>query len=146
MLGLDKIVSIFGALCAPVLVKKYNLKRILLLIGVITFSVLLLQSLLLPFAVFISLYFGRLILNYALMPLLDTLTISGFDNNRILISSSIRQLSFYLGGAFAAMIYGELFQNQDWAKALIYSAIMTLCGAIALYFVKEKEQTNQVER
>lgn len=137
VLGLDKIVSVIGALSAPMLVKKFNLKSTLLFIGIVTFVLLFSQSRYLPLTVFIGLYFGRLLLNYALMPLLDTLTITGFDKSRVLISSSVRQLSFYLGSAFAAIMYGSLFQHNDWTMALIYSAIMALAGTIALSFVKE---------
>ena len=139
--GFDKIVSIFGALCAPLLVKKYNIMITLLSIGILTFLTLISQSFYLPLAIFIILYFGRLILNYALMPLLDTLTISGFDKSRVLISSSTRQLSFYFGGACSAILYGWLFQNHDWVKALIYSALMALAGVTALFFVKESSKS-----
>lgn len=140
VLGLDKIVSIIGAICAPLFVKKFDLKSTLLLIGSLTFILLFSQSRYLPLSIFIGFYFGRLLLNYALMPLLDTLTITGFDKNRVLISSSIRQLSFYLGSAFAAIIYGRLFQQNNWTLALIYSAIMALAGTIALSFVKEYQK------
>jgi predicted MFS family arabinose efflux permease len=141
LLGFDKVVSIIGAICAPVLVKKFNLKLTLLFIGISTFIFLFAQSLVPPLALFIVLYFSRLILNYVLMPILDTLTITGFNKSRVLISSSVRQVSFYLGSACAAIIYGELFQNHNWTTALLYSAIMALSGAFLLSLIREYQKT-----
>ncbi|OXX51474.1 MFS transporter [Vibrio sp. V12_P9A6T4] len=151
VLGFDKIVSILGAIFAPLIVKRLQLKKTLLTIGALVFITLYSQSLEITLSIFILLYFARLLLNYALMPLLDTLAITGFDSSRTLISTSIRQLSFYLGSAVSAVIYGHLLNDGNWKYSLILSGILALIGSIFLLMIEEKKndilnvQTSVVE-
>lgn len=136
IMGGDKIVSIVGALFAPLLVKRFSLKPTVVVAGVLTAACLLAQSLHVSIAIFVTLYFLRLLLNYCLMPLLDTLAITGFSKERTLLSTSIRQLSFYLGSALSAMIYGEMLDSGHWEKTLIISAIFALAGTIFMSLIR----------
>lgn len=136
IMGGDKIVSIVGALFAPLLVKRFSLKPTVIVAGVLTAACLFAQSLHVPVAIFITLYFIRLLLNYCLMPLLDTLAITGFSKERTLLSTSIRQLSFYLGSALSAVIYGGLLDSGHWEKTLIISAGFALAGAIFMSLIR----------
>lgn len=140
IMGGDKVVSIIGALFAPILVKKFSLKPTIIVSGLLTAACLFFQSLHVPLAVFITLYLIRLLLNYCLMPLLDTLAITGFSKERTLLSTSIRQLSFYLGGAVSAVIYGDLLESARWEKTLIISAGLALTGAIFMSFIRVKDK------
>ncbi|ENV1279814.1 MFS transporter [Vibrio cholerae] len=139
VLGFDKIVSILGAIFAPIIVKKLQLKKTIFTIGALVFVILYSQSLEITLSIFVLLYFVRLLLNYALMPLLDTLAITGFDSSRTLISTSIRQLSFYLGSAVSAVIYGYLLNDGNWKYSLILSGILAFIGSIFLLMIKEKK-------
>ncbi|HDZ9224732.1 TPA: MFS transporter [Vibrio cholerae] len=139
VLGFDKIVSILGAIFAPIIVKKLQLKKTIFTIGALVFVILYSQSLEITLSIFVLLYFIRLLLNYALMPLLDTLAITGFDSSRTLISTSIRQLSFYLGSAVSAVIYGYLLNDGNWKYSLILSGILAFIGSIFLLMIKEKK-------
>ncbi|HDL8052700.1 TPA: MFS transporter [Yersinia enterocolitica] len=140
IMGGDKIVSMVGALFAPLLVQRFSLKPTVIVAGVLTASCLLFQSLQVPAAIFIILYFMRLLLNYCLMPLLDTLAITGFSKERTLLSTSIRQLSFYLGSALSAVIYGDLLDGGHWEKTLIISAGLSLAGAIFMSLIRVKNE------
>lgn len=139
IMGGDKVISIIGAIFAPLLIKRLSLKNCLIIVGIMTFACLFIQSLHIPVAIFILLYFLRLFLNYSLMPLLDTLTITGFSKNRTLISTSVRQLAFYLGSAFSAIIYGHLLENEQWENALVFSAVFALGGALFMALIRVKE-------
>lgn len=139
IMGGDKIVSIAGAIFAPLLVKRFSLKPTIIVAGVLTSACIYFQSLHIPAAVFVILYFIRLLLNYCLMPLLDTLAITGFSKERTLVSTSIRQLSFYLGSALSAVMYGNLLDSGNWEDALIISAILALAGAISMSFIRVKQ-------
>lgn len=140
IMGGDKIVSIIGALFAPLLVKKFSLKPTVIVAGLLTAVCLFSQSLHVPAAIFITLYFIRLLLNYCLMPLLDTLAITGFSKERTLLSTSVRQLSFYLGSAVSAVIYGDLLEKAQWENTLIISAGLALAGAIFMSFIRIKNE------
>lgn len=140
IMGGDKIVSMVGALFAPLLVKRFSLKPTVIVAGLLTAACLLFQSLHVSAAIFITLYFIRLLLNYCLMPLLDTLAIAGFSKERTLLSTSIRQLSFYLGSAFSAVIYGDLLDGGHWEKTLIISAGLALAGAIFMSLIRVKNE------
>lgn len=140
IMGGDKVVSIIGALFAPLLVKKFSLKPTVIVAGLLTAACLFFQSLHVPAAIFITLYFIRLLLNYCLMPLLDTLAITGFSKDRTLLSTSIRQLSFYLGSAVSAVVYGDLLESARWENALIISAGLALAGAIFMSFIRIKHE------
>jgi MFS family permease len=140
IMGGDKVVSIIGALFAPLLVKRFSLKPTMIVAGMLTAACLFFQSLHVPAAIFITLYFMRLLLNYCLMPLLDTLAITGFSKERTLLSTSMRQLSFYLGSALSAVIYGDLLDVGHWEKALIISAVLALTGAVFMSFIRVKKE------
>ncbi|MGD8165378.1 MFS transporter [Pantoea sp. FN0307] len=140
IMGGDKVVSIVGALFAPLLVKRFSLKPTVIIAGLLTAACLFFQSLHIPAAIFIALYFMRLLLNYCLMPLLDTLAITGFSKERSLLSTSIRQLSFYLGSALSAVIYGDLLDGGHWEKTLIISAGLALAGAVFMSFIRVKNE------
>ncbi|MBK5013396.1 MULTISPECIES: MFS transporter [Pantoea] len=140
IMGGDKVVSIVGALFAPLLVKRFSLKPTVIIAGILTAACLFLQSLHIPAAIFIALYFMRLLLNYCLMPLLDTLAITGFSKERTLLSTSIRQLSFYLGSALSAVIYGDLLDSGHWENTLIISAGLALAGAVFMSFIRVKNE------
>ncbi|TPG56772.1 MFS transporter [Ewingella americana] len=140
VMGGDKIVSIVGAIFAPLLVKRFSLKPTVLVAGVLTAACLFFQSLHVPAAIFITLYFIRLLLNYCLMPLLDTLAITGFSKDRTLLSTSIRQLSFYLGSALSAMIYGDLLDGGHWENTLVISAGLAFAGAIFMSLIRVKNE------
>lgn len=135
IMGGDKIVSIIGALCAPFLVKNFPLKPTIIIVGILTALCLYLASYNMPLIIFTSLYFIRLFLNYCLMPLLDTLAITGFAKERMLLSTSIRQLAFYLGSALSAVFYGKLLDEAQWEYTLIISSIFALIGAIFMSFI-----------
>ncbi|WP_447766517.1 MFS transporter [Aeromonas veronii] len=143
ILGLDKLVSIFGAIFIPAFVRKVNLKTAVIVIGTLTVATLYMQSMSLPLIIFVTLYLLRLLLNYALMPLLDTLTITGFNQSRTLISSSLRQLSFYLGSAASAVIYGRFLESGEWDKALLFSALLAGLGIVSMSFIKVAQQEPQ---
>ncbi|MGK3142245.1 MFS transporter [Pantoea sp. C2G6] len=140
IMGGDKVVSIVGALFAPMLVKRFSLKPAVVIAGIMTAGCLFFQTLHVPVAIFITLYFLRLLLNYCLMPLLDTLAITGFSKDRTLLSTSIRQLAFYLGSALSAMVYGDLLDGGHWENALIISAVLALSGAIFMSFIRVKKE------
>lgn len=139
ILGTDKIVSIFGAIFAPVLVKRFSLRPSAAFFGVLAVLGLLLQSLTVPLAVFIVLYLLRLLFNYCLMPLLDTVAMSGFAPARQMVSIGMRQSSFYLGGAVAAAVYGNLLDGGQWQTALWVSAGCALVGSLAMTMVRSNE-------
>ncbi|MEU2234435.1 MFS transporter [Streptomyces vietnamensis] len=139
ILGTDKIVSIFGAIFAPVLVKRFSLRPSAAFFGVLAVLGLLLQSLTVPLAVFIVLYLLRLLFNYCLMPLLDTVAMSGFAPARQMVSIGMRQSSFYLGGAVAAAVYGDLLDGGRWQTALWVSAGCALVGSLAMTLVRNNE-------
>ncbi|MFG2875265.1 MFS transporter [Streptomyces sp. NPDC048337] len=139
ILGTDKIVSIFGAIFAPVLVKRFSLRPSAAFFGVLAVLGLLLQSLAVPLAVFIVLYLLRLLFNYCLMPLLDTVAMSGFAPARQMVSIGMRQSSFYLGGAVAAAVYGDLLDGGQWQTALWVSAACALVGSLAMTMVRTNE-------
>lgn len=136
IMGGDKIVSIIGALCAPLLVKNFPLKPTIIIVGILTALCLYLASYNMPLIIFTSLYFIRLFLNYCLMPLLDTLAITGFAKERTLLSTSIRQLAFYLGSALSAVFYGKLLDEAQWEYTLIISSIFALIGTIFMSFIR----------
>lgn len=140
VLGVDKIISIAGALFAPLLVKRFSLKLTIIIAAILTGTCLLLQSAHVPLAIFITLYFARLLLNYGLMPLLDTLAITGFSKDRTLLSTCMRQLAFYLGGAISALIYGKLLNNGQWEAALILSAAFATTGALFLSLIRTNKE------
>ncbi|WP_394617338.1 MFS transporter [Lentzea sp. JNUCC 0626] len=139
ILGGDKIVSIFGAIFAPLVVKKFSLRPSAVVIGVLAAVGLVLQSLTIPLTIFVALYLARLLFNYGLMPLLDTVAMSGFTRSRHLVSISVRQSSFYLGGAVAAAVYGQLLSQGQWQAALLISAACALVGALAMALVPDAE-------
>jgi predicted MFS family arabinose efflux permease len=139
-MGGDKVVSIVGALFAPMLVKRFSLKPAVIIAGIMTAACLFFQTLHVPVAIFITLYFLRLLLNYCLMPLLDTLAITGFSKDRTLLSTSIRQLAFYLGSALSAIAYGDLLDGGHWENALIISAVLALSGAIFMSLIRVKNE------
>lgn len=136
IMGGDKIVSIIGALCAPLLVKRFPLKPTIIIMGILTALCLYLASYNIPLIIFILLYFIRLFLNYCLMPLLDTLAIIGFAKEKILLSTSIRQLAFYLGGALSATFYGKLLDEAKWEYTLIISSILAFIGTVFMSFIR----------
>lgn len=140
IMGGDKVVSIVGALFAPMLVKRFSLKPAVIIAGIMTAACLFFQTLHVPVAIFITLYFLRLLLNYCLMPLLDTLAITGFSKDRTLLSTSIRQLAFYLGSALSAIAYGDLLDGGHWENALIISAVLALSGAIFMSLIRVKNE------
>lgn len=139
ILGTDKIVSIFGAIFAPVLVRRFSLRPSTAVFGVLAVLGLVLQSLTVPLAVFTVLYLLRLLFNYCLMPLLDTVAMSGFAPARQIVSIALRQSSFYLGGAVAAAVYGELLDGGRWQSALWVSAGCALVGSLAMTLVRSTE-------
>ncbi|MFE0254339.1 MFS transporter [Streptomyces sp. NPDC059010] len=145
ILGTDKIVSIFGAIFAPVLVKRFSLRPSAAFFGVLAVLGLLLQSLTVPLAVFIVLYLLRLLFNYCLMPLLDTVAMSGFAPARQMVSIGMRQSSFYLGGAVAAAVYGDLLDAGQWQTALWVSAACALVGSLAMTMVRSNEPVPRAE-
>ncbi|MFJ4775404.1 MFS transporter [Streptomyces sp. NPDC088762] len=145
ILGTDKIVSIFGAIFAPVLVKRFSLRPSAAFFGVLAVLGLLLQSLTVPLAVFIVLYLLRLLFNYCLMPLLDTVAMSGFAPARQMVSIGMRQSSFYLGGAVAAAVYGDLLDGGQWQTALWVSAGCALVGSLAMTMVRSNEPAPRAE-
>ncbi|MEV7519292.1 MFS transporter [Streptomyces sp. NPDC091371] len=146
ILGTDKIVSIFGAIFAPVLVKRFSLRPSAVIFGILAVLGLVLQTLTVPLAVFIVLYLLRLLFNYCLMPLLDTVAMSGFAPARQIVSIALRQSSFYLGGAVAAAVYGELLDGGRWQAALWISAACALVGSLAMTFVRNAERAPSGER
>lgn len=141
IMGGDKIVSIIGALFAPLLVKRFSLKPTIIIAGILTAGCLYSQSLHVPVFIFIVLYFLRLLLNYCLMPLLDTLAITGFAKERTLLSTSIRQLSFYLGSALSAILYGDLLDKGHWEQTLMISAMLALTGALFMSLIRVKHES-----
>lgn len=143
ILGGDKIVSIFGAIFAPLVVKKFSLRPSAVVIGVLAAVGLVLQSLMIPLTIFVILYLARLLFNYGLMPLLDTVAMSGFARSRHLMSISVRQSSFYLGGAVSAAVYGQLLSKGQWQAALWVSAACALVGALAMALVRDAEPSPQ---
>jgi MFS family permease len=140
VMGLDKIVSIIGAIMAPILVKRLSIKHTVIFIGALTFICIYIQSLHLTLLVFVIFHFLRLFLNYSLMPLLDTLAITGFNSNRTLLATSVRQLAFYLGGALSALLFGYLLELGRWQTTLLCAASMAFVGAILLTFITEKKE------
>ncbi|MET9294338.1 MFS transporter [Streptomyces sp. NPDC003077] len=136
ILGSDKIISIFGAIFAPVLVKRFSLRPSAVFFGVLAVLGLVLQSLTVPLIVFIVLYLLRLLFNYCLMPLLDTVAMAGFAPARQMVSIALRQSSFYLGGAVAAAVYGGLLDGGRWQAALWVSAGCALVGSLAMALVR----------
>lgn len=74
------------------------------------------------------------------MPLLDTLAITGFAKKRMLLSTSIRQLAFYLGSALSAVFYGKLLDEAQWEYTLIISSIFALIGAIFMSFIRRENK------
>ncbi|MGU3489309.1 MFS transporter [Enterobacter bugandensis] len=140
IMGGDKIVSIVGALFAPLLVKRFSLKPTIIIAGILTACCLYSQSLHVPVFIFVVLYFLRLLLNYCLMPLLDTLAITGFAKERTLLSTSIRQLSFYLGSALSAILYGDLLDKGHWEQTLVISAMLALTGALFMSLIRVKHE------
>ncbi|MBL5914251.1 MFS transporter [Enterobacter asburiae] len=141
IMGGDKIVSIIGALFAPLLVRKIAIKKTVIVVGLLTAACLFFQSLHVPVAIFITLYFMRLLLNYCLMPLLDTLAITGFSKDKTLLSTTLRQFSFYLGSAVSAVVYGDLLAGAHWEDTLIISAGFALAGAIFMSFIRIKHKS-----
>lgn len=140
VMGADKIISIIGAILAPILVKKWSIKPTIALMGALTFLCIYTQSLQLSLFVFVVLHLLRLFLNYSLMPLLDTLAITGFSRTRTLLATSVRQLAFYLGGALSALLFGYLLELGRWQTALVCAASMSLVGAILLTFITEEKE------
>lgn len=136
IMGGDKIISIVGAIFAPLLVKHFSLKPTIIITGLLTFVCIFIQSLHIPVVIFTLLYFIRLLLNYSLMPLLDTLAITGFSKERTLVSTSIRQLAFYLGSALSAIIYGDLLSHAKWESALVLSAGLAITGTLFMAFIR----------
>ncbi|MEU0739299.1 MFS transporter [Streptomyces sp. NPDC006134] len=139
ILGGDKIISVIGAVSAPLLVRRFSLRPSAAFFGVLACVSLLVQSLTVPLAVFTVFYMVRLLANYCLMPLLDTVAMSGFAPARRLVSISLRQSSFYLGGAVAAAVYGNLLNQGDWRAALWVSGGCALAGALAVTLVRDAE-------
>lgn len=137
----DKIVSIFGAIFAPLIVKRFSLRPSVAIIGVLVVAGLVLQSLAIPLTVFVVLYLARLLLNYGMMPLLDTVAMTGVAQSRQLVSVSLRQSSFYLGGAIAAAVYGQLLDRGHWQATLWVSAGCALVGALAMTLVRDSAAT-----
>jgi MFS family permease len=137
ILGGDKIVSIFGAIFAPLVVRRFSLRPSAAVIGALVFAGLVLQSFVIPLTVFVVLYLLRLLLNYGTMPLLDTVAMAGFERSRQLVSISLRQASFYLGGAVAAAVYGRLLGEGHWQAALWVSAGCALVGTLAMTWVRD---------
>ncbi|GDY34002.1 MFS transporter [Gandjariella thermophila] len=137
ILGVDKLVSIVGAIFAPLVVKRFSLRPSAAMIGVFVVIGLLLQSLVIPLTLFVVLYLARLLLNYGLMPLLDTLAVAGFARPRQLVSISLRQSSFYLGGAVAAAVYGALLDGGRWQATLWVSAACALVGSLTMTLVRD---------
>ncbi|WP_199885473.1 MFS transporter [Streptomyces sp. CB00455] len=146
ILGSDKIVSIFGAIFAPLLVRRFSLRPSAAVFGVLAVVGLLLQSLTVPLIVFAVLYLLRLLFNYCLMPLLDTVAMSGFAPARQMVSIGLRQSSFYLGGAVAAAVYGELLDGGHWQAALWVSAGCALIGSLAMTLVRSGEPSPRPAR
>lgn len=105
-----------------------------------TFICLYLQSLPISVVLFISLYFIRLFLNYCLMPLLDTLAITGFAEGKTLLSTSIRQLSFYMGSALSAILYGDLLDAGRWEETLVISSVFALAGAVFMSLIRVRKE------
>ncbi|MET9936245.1 MFS transporter, partial [Streptomyces sp. NPDC006324] len=140
ILGTDKIVSIFGAIFAPVLVKKFSLRPSAAFFGMLAVVGLVLQTFTVPLVVFAVLYLLRLLFNYCLMPLLDTVAMSGFAPARQIVSIALRQSSFYLGGAVAAAVYGSLLDGGRWQAALWVSAGCALVGSLAMTLVRNAER------
>lgn len=135
ILSADKLVSIVGTILVPILVKKFSYRFSAILLGILTFGCLFVQTLSIPTGLFVVLYLVRLLLNYGQMPVLDSLTIDGFQKKNNLVSSGIRQSSFYMGGAAAAAIYGMLLNQNNWQLCLILAAITGLLGAFAMSFI-----------
>ncbi|WP_432114458.1 MFS transporter [Streptomyces sp. S1] len=146
ILGTDKIVSIFGAIFAPVLVKKFSLRPSAAFFGMLAVVGLVLQTFTVPLVVFTVLYLLRLLFNYCLMPLLDTVAMSGFAPARQIVSIALRQSSFYLGGAVAAAVYGSLLDDGRWQAALWVSAGCALVGSLAMTLVRNAEPAPKPER
>ncbi|MER8031641.1 MFS transporter [Streptomyces bauhiniae] len=139
ILGSDKVISIIGAIFAPVLVKRFSLRPSAAFFGCLAVVGLILQSLAVPLVVFVVLYLARLLFNYCLMPLLDTVAMSGFAPARQVVSIALRQSSFYLGGAVAAAVYGSLLGAGRWQAALWISAGCALVGSLAMTLVRSPE-------
>ncbi|GHH39514.1 MFS transporter [Streptomyces candidus] len=139
ILGGDKVVSVVGAVVAPLLVKRFSLRPSAGFFGGLAFVSLMVQSFTVPLVVFVLFYLLRLFSNYCLMPLLDTVAISGFLPRRRLVSTSLRQSSFYLGGAVAAAVYGDLLQRGNWQATLWISGGCALAGAVAVTLVREAD-------
>ncbi|MFE0457889.1 MFS transporter [Kitasatospora sp. NPDC058965] len=139
ILGSDKVVSIIGAIFAPVLVKRFSLRPSAAFFGCLAVVGLVLQTLTVPLVVFVVLYLSRLLFNYCLMPLLDTVAMSGFAPARQVVSIALRQSSFYLGGAVAAAVYGALLGAGRWQAALWVSAGCALVGSLTMILVRTHE-------
>lgn len=144
IMGIDKLASIAGAVFAPLLISRISLKPAIIVAGFLTFICIYVQSLHMSLLVFILLYLFRLILNYSLMPLLDTLAITAFSESRTLLSVSVRQLSFYLGSAISSVAYGILLDNNQWEISLIVSAVLALTGACFMSAIRVKNMTHTI--
>lgn len=135
VLSADKLVSLIGALAAPLLATKVPQRLSFLIAGTAATLVLFLQGLGPGLMTFVAFYLVRLLLNYFQMPILDSTAVSAVTKPAVMASSGMRQASFYMGGAFSAVLYGLLLNHQMWDIALFAAAAMVLLGSLVMYWL-----------
>lgn len=133
VLSTDKLVSLVGALAAPLLVTKVPQRISFLVAGAVASLALVLQGLGPGLLMFVVFYLVRLLLNYFQMPILDSAAVSVVSRPAVMASSGMRQASFYTGGAFSAVLYGWLLNHQMWDVALFAAAGMVLLGSVVMH-------------
>lgn len=139
VLGAEKIFALMGALLAPTLKRIANHRALILVITAITTLALATQATLPAITIFLVAYFARIAMNYTLMPILDALTISAFTKEQSILSTTSRQLAFYIGGSAAAIAYGLLLQAGHSSGAITLSGVMATLGGLILIMVREHE-------
>ena len=142
ILSIDKFVAILGSILAPLLLTRLPMRKSFAVFGMFGTIGLVIQAASPTLFIFIGAYFGRLLFNYAQMPLLDSITLASVRKNHYSTASLLRQSSFYFGGAVFAFVYGLLFANSSWQQALVLSAGLTLVGTICMLLVKSKDHQN----
>ncbi len=145
VLGAEKIFALTGALLAPSFKRMAAHRTLILLITVVTAFALAIQAALPAIALFLGVYFMRIAMNYTLMPILDAVTISAFTKEQSIISTTSRQLAFYIGGSAAAFAYGLLLQAGQSSTAIALSGVMATLGGLLLLMVREHEPTLAAE-
>jgi predicted MFS family arabinose efflux permease len=145
VLGAEKIFALMGALLAPTFKRMATHRALILVITAITALALATQATLPAIAIFLVVYFVRITMNYTLMPILDAVTISAFTKEQSILSTTSRQLAFYIGGAAAAIAYGLLLQAGQSSVAIALSGVMATLGGLILLMVREHEPTLAAE-